>query len=204
MSNRLSMDMSNVRDTRDADASPVTPSSATQGASIEQSVRLFKVFEALRNGDTAAISRAAKGDDNMRLEGTTILHLAIQCAEMAVIEFVLSQQAADVNARDRDGNTPLHIAAQLGRVPVVKLLLDQKDVNDTVANYQGKTPMDLARSPDIYQQLQLSRSMFIDTNVRKVHQLVARNDYDGLQALLGDNKVRATLDVNGPELATDS
>jgi ankyrin repeat protein len=203
MSNRLSMDMSNVHTNRDPDASSVTPSSATQGASIEQSVRLFKVFEALRNGDTAAISRAAKGDDNMRLEGTSILHLAIQCAELAVIEFVLSQQAADVNARDRDGNTPLHIAAQLGRVPVVKLLLDQKDVNDTVANYQGKTPMDLARSPDIYQQLQLSRSMFIDTNVRKVHQLVTRSDYDGLQALLADNKVRATLDVNGPELATD-
>jgi len=203
MSNRLSMDMSSVHNNRDTDASPVTPSSATQGASIEQSVRLFKVFEALRNGDTAAISRAAKGDDNMRLEGTSILHLAIQCAEMAVIEFVLSQQAADVNARDRDGNTPLHIAAQLGRAPVVKLLLDQKDVNDTVANYQGKTPMDLARSPDIYQQLQLSRSMFIDTNVRKVHQLVTRSDYDGLQALLGDNKVRTTLDVNGPELATD-
>jgi hypothetical protein len=69
---------------QDADPSPVTPSSATQGASIEQSVRLFKVFEALRNGDTAAISRAAKGDDNMRLEGTSILHLAIQCAELAV------------------------------------------------------------------------------------------------------------------------
>lgn len=200
--NRLSTDMSNIRD-RDADASPVTPSSATQGQSIEQSVRLFKVFEALRNGDTAAISRAAKGDDNMRLEGTSILHLAIQCAEMAVIEYVLSQQAADVNARDRDGNTPLHTAAQLGRVPVVKLLLDQTDTNDAVTNYQGKTPLDVARSPDIYQQLQLARSMFIDTNVRKVHQLVTKSDYEGLEALLSDGKVKATMDVNGPELATD-
>jgi hypothetical protein len=196
------MDMSNMA--QDADLSPVTPSSATQGASIEQSVRLFKVFEALRNGDTAAISRAAKGDDNMKLEGTSILHLAIQCAELPVIEFVLSQQAADVNARDRDGNTPLHVAAQLGRVPVVKLLLDQKDVNDAVTNYQGKSPLELARSPEIYQQLQLARSMFIDTNIRRVHQLVTQNDYEGLEALLSDIKVKATLDVNGPELATDS
>jgi hypothetical protein len=199
--NRLSMDMSNMA--QDADLSPVTPSSATQGASIEQSVRLFKVFEALRNGDTAAISRAAKGDDNMKLEGTSILHLAIQCAELPVIEFVLSQQAADVNARDRDGNTPLHVAAQLGRVPVVKLMLDQKDVNDAVTNYQGKSPLELARSPEIYQQLQLARSMFIDTNIRRVHQLVTQNDYEGLEALLSDIKVKATLDVNGPELATD-
>lgn len=200
--NRLSMDISNTM-AQDADPSPVTPSSATQGASIEQSVRLFKVFEALRNGDTAAISRAAKGDDNMRLEGTTILHLAIQCAELAVIEFVLSQQAASVNARDKDGNTPLHVAAQLGRVPVVKLLLDQKDVNDAVTNYQGKSPLELARSPEIYQQLQLARSMFIDTNIRNVHELVTKGDYNGLEALLSDSKVKATLDVNGPELATD-
>jgi hypothetical protein len=195
------MDMSNMA--QGADPSPVTPSSATQGASIEQSVRLFKVFEALRNGDTAAISRAAKGDDNMKLEGTSILHLAIQCAELPVIEYVLSQQAADVNARDRDGNTPLHVAAQLGRVPVVKLLLDQKDVNDAATNYQGKSPLELARSPDIYQQLQLARSMFIDTNIRRVHQLVTQNDYEGLEALLSDIKVKATMDVNGPELATD-
>jgi hypothetical protein len=202
INNRLSMDMSNTM-AQDADPSPVTPSSATQGASIEQSVRLFKVFEALRNGDTAAISRAAKGDDNMRLEGTSILHLAIQCAELAVIEFVLSQQAADVNARDKEGNTPLHVAAQLGRVPVVKLLLDQKDINDAATNYQGKSPLELARSPEIYQQLQLARSMFIDANVQKVHQLVTKGDYDGLEALLGESKVKATLDVNGPELATD-
>jgi len=185
------------------DASPQTPSSATQGASIEQSVRLFKVFEALRNGDTVAISRATKGEEQTKLEGTTILHLAIQCAEMPVIEYVLSQQAADVNARDRDGNTPLHVAAMLGRAPVVKLLLDEKDINDTVANYQGKTALDLARSPDIFQQLQLAKSMFIDSNVRKVQQLVNKNDYEGLETLLGDSKVRTTMDVNGPELATD-
>ena len=179
-----------------------TPSSATQGASIEQSVKLFKVFEALRNGDTAAISRAARSEES-RLEGTTVLHLAVQCAEQAVIEFVLSQPGTDVNARDKEGNTPLHVAATLGRAPVVKLLLGQKDINDSIANYSGKLPLDLARSPDIFQQLQLARSVFIDANVRKVHALVAAGDYDGLQTLLGDDHVRSVVDVNGPELATD-
>lgn len=184
--------------------SPATPSSIPQGASIEQSVRLFKVFEALRDGDTAAIVKACKGEGDSRLEGTTILHLAIQCAEQPVIEYVLSQQAQDVNARDRDGNTPLHVAAMLGRAPVVKLLLDQKDVNDAVTNYTGKTPFDLARTPEIFQQLQLARSMFIDANVRKVHQFVTAGDYDGLEQLLADQRVQSTLDVNGPEMATDS
>lgn len=182
---------------------PATPTGASQGASIEQSVRLFKVFEALRNGDTAAIARACKVDGESKLEGTTILHLAIQCAQQPVIDYVLSQQAADVNVRDRDGNTPLHVAAMLGRAPVVKLLLEQNNVNDAIANYQGKTPLDLARNPDIFQQLQLARSMLIDSSLRKIRQAVMSGDYEGLEQLLADSRVKTTVDVNGPELATD-
>lgn len=182
---------------------PITPSSATQGASIEQSVRLFKVFEALRNGDTAAIAKAARADGDAKLEGTTILHLAIQCAEMPVIEYVLSQHDADINARDRDGNTPLHVAASLGRVPVVKLLLEQKVVNDAIANHQAKTPLDVARNPDIFQMLQLARSIYTDQQVRTIQQLVGKGDYDRLEELLGESRIRSTLDINSPELATE-
>lgn len=180
-----------------------TPSTATQGASIEQSVRLFKVFEALRHGDTAAIAKAARLDEDTKLEGTTILHLANQCAEQAVIEFVLSQADVDINARDRDGNTPLHVAAMLGRGPVVRLLLEQKEINDAVSNYHGKSPLDLARSPDIFQQLQLARSIFIDRTVRQIQQLVTESKYDEVEQLLANDRVHATIDINGPELATD-
>ncbi|KAB2577609.1 Oxysterol-binding protein [Lasiodiplodia theobromae] len=200
-----------------------SPSSPTaKGASIEQSVRLFRIFEALRNGDTAAISKAIREEastqggarqstssvsslSTARLEGTTILHLAIQCAELPVIEFVLSNVGAgiDLNGRDRDGNTPLHLAAQLGRAPVVKMLLDQSGINDSLTNYHGQTPLDLARTPDIFQQLQLTRSIFIDTNVKKIQELALQGDYKSLEAVLTDPRVQTTLDVNGPELATD-
>ncbi|GIZ37172.1 hypothetical protein CKM354_000063000 [Cercospora kikuchii] len=183
--------------------SPITPSTATQGASIEQSVRLFKVFEALRSGDTAAIAKATRASGEAKLEGTTILHLAIQCAEMAVIEYVLSQHDADINARDRDGNTPLHVAANLGRVPVVKLLLEQKEINDSIANHQGKTPLDVARNPDIFQLLQLARSVYTEKQIRTIHQLVAKGDYDALEELLSESRVRSTLDINAPELAQE-
>lgn len=180
------------------------PKDGPPGVTLEQSVRLFKVFEALRNGDTSAISKATRADaEEAKLEGTTILHLAIQCAEVAVIEYVLSQHSADINAKDRDGNTPLAVAASLGRLPVVKLLLEQKGINDSIANYQGKTPLDLARNPDIFQLLQLARSVFIDNNVRHIQQLVASGDYEALEQLLGDSRVKTTLDINGPELATD-
>ncbi|KAI9690344.1 MAG: hypothetical protein M1822_009306 [Bathelium mastoideum] len=207
-----------TRPSADQDESAAPSSPATAGASIEQSVRLFRLFESLRNGDTTAITRAIRGEQNDeagtsptapsgRIEGTSILHLAIQCAELPVIEYVLSftsdPSPVDVNGRDRDGNTPLHIASMLGRAPVVRKLLEQKDINDSIPNYQGQTALDLARSPDIYQQLQLARSIFVDSQVKKIQQLVTSASYDNLEKLLVDPRVRSNVDLNGSELTTD-
>jgi ankyrin repeat protein len=228
----LSASMSNVGAPADghSPSSPSfqpSPASPTQpkASSIEQSVKLFRVFESLRNGDTTAISRAIReqsapsdgGEEgrsslslpSARTEGTSILHLAIQCAEMPVIEFVLSNATAtpdspiDINGRDRDGNTPLHLAATLGRTPVVRVLLEQPGINDSITNYNGQTPLDLARTPDIFQQLQLARSIFIDTNVKKIHQLVVSGDMTALEQILQNGRIKSTIDVNGGELATD-
>ncbi|KAJ4320410.1 hypothetical protein N0V94_003381 [Neodidymelliopsis sp. IMI 364377] len=158
------------------------------------------------DSDTSRISLSLP---TARTEGTSILHLAIQCAELPVIEFVLSNATAtpnspvDINGRDRDGNTPLHLAATLGRAPVVRLLLDQPGINDSTANYNGQTPLDLARTPDIFQQLQLARSIYIDTNVKKIQQLVAAGDLDALESVLQDARIQSTLDVNGGEFTTD-
>jgi hypothetical protein len=205
-------------------ATPTSPVTA-KPASIEQSVKLFRVFESLRNGDTAAIQRAIReqsvpvADDdqprsslslpNSRTEGTSILHLAIQCAELPVVEFVLSNatpspdSVIDINGRDRDGNTPLHLAATLGRAPIVRMLLERPNINDSITNYIGQTPLDLARTPDIFQQLQLARSIFIDTNIKKIQQLVASGDVAATEKLLQDPRIKSTIDVNGPELTMD-
>lgn len=193
------------------------------GPSIQQSVRMFKLFEILRSGDHGAITkavtetstmptisgRAEGGSSSGTLEGTTILHLAIQCADPAVVEQIIAVArdtpgaSIDVNARDRDGNTPLHLASQLGRPTTVRLLLEQQDINDSLLNYQGRSALDLARTPDIFQQLQLSRSLFLDTSVQKIQKLVAKQDYDQLEKTLEDSRVENVIDVNGTELATD-
>ncbi|KAF1994372.1 hypothetical protein P154DRAFT_476060 [Amniculicola lignicola CBS 123094] len=224
----LSTSMSNVNMPESAAASPnLAPSPlspAPKGASIEQSVRLFRVFESLRNGDTGAISKAIREQSappdaeqsssslslpTRQTEGTSILHLAIQCAETPVIEFVLSNatpapdSVIDINGRDRDGNTPLHLAATLGRIPVVRMLLERPGINDSITNFNGQTPLDLARTPEIFQQLQLARSIFIDTNMKKIHQLVMAGDLTTLEKLLQDSRIKNTMDVNGQELATD-
>lgn len=203
-------------------ASNVHPRSAAtlspdKTMSIEQTVRKFKIFEALKNGDTAAISKAIRESDGSRmsissfatvstnLEDTTILHLAIQCAEQQVIEYVLSDGAGtiDVNARDRDGNTALHLAASLGRAPIVRLLLEQPGINDSLPNYAGRLPLDLARTPDIFQQLQLSRSIFVDSKIKQIQELVARGDYKSLGEILEEPRVKTVLDINGGEFTSD-
>ncbi|KAJ9155473.1 Oxysterol binding protein 1 [Pleurostoma richardsiae] len=191
-----------------------------KGNTLEQSVRKFRIVEALRSGDTASISRAIRetSENGPRpstssintqsgtvLDDTTILHLAIQCAEFPVVEYVLSDGAGsiDINARDKDGNTPLHIAASQGRTQVVRLLLDQKDINDAIANNQGRLPLDLARNPEIFQSLQLSRSLFAESKIRQVQELIAQGDYKTLEKVLEEPRLKTVLDINSTEFVSD-
>ncbi|KAG4421595.1 hypothetical protein IFR04_005214 [Cadophora malorum] len=211
----LMRSISNVQTPR---AMPAQPPPQEKTVSIESSVRKFRIFEALRSGDTAAIAKAIRESDGTRmstssatgsgssgLEDTTILHLAIQCAELPVVEYVLSDGAGtiDINARDKEGNTALHLAASQGRGQVVRLLLDQNGINDSIANYQGRLPLDMARTPDIFQQLQLSRSIFVDGKIRQVQALVAQGDYKRLGEVLEEPRVKMVLDINGGEFASD-
>ena len=190
---------------------PSVPSgvSSDHGASIEDSVRTFRVFEVLRGKDTAAISKAiaesVPSSANLNpIQGTTILHLAIQCAEPSIVEQVLREgKGLDVNAQDKEGNTALHLAAQLGRAPIVRDLLEVSDINDAISNRQAKLPIDLARTPEIFQQLQLARSIFLDDKFKEIHSAVTQNDYKKLEAILIEPRVEGTLDVNALELPTE-
>lgn len=175
--------------------------------SLDQSVRAFRLFEVLRTGDTTAISKAIKDAKDTQgpngLSGTTILHLAIQCAEPQVVEYVLSVGDVDINARDREGNTPLHLAAQLGRGPLVRDLLNRTTVNDAIVNYRGQTALDVARTPEIFQQLQLARSLFIDNKTQELQSLLSQGDYEKLEKLLEEPRVEGVMDVNSLDLPTD-
>lgn len=177
--------------------------------SIEQSVRTFRLFETLRSGDTNAILKAIKESQDQHgvgvaASGTTILHLAIQCADPQVVEYVMSNSTPhEINARDREGNTPLHLAAQLGRDSIVRQLLERPNIDDSIPNYRGQTALELARTPEIFQQLQLAKSLFIDSKTKEIQELATNGGYEKLEKLLEEPRVEGTLDVNSLELATD-
>ena len=198
----------------------IPPIPEAKGPTLEQSVKKFRVVEALRKGDTAYISKVIKesSDGEPRastssrvttggtgLDDTTILHLAIQCAEFPIIESVISESSGDldVNARDKDGNTPLHVAASQGRTNVVKILLEQNDINDAILNSSGKLPIDLARNPEIFQLLQLSKSLFTESKVKQIQLLIAKGDYDALAQVLEEPRVQTVIDINSTEFVTE-
>lgn len=191
----------------DVENMPSAPQEESVPMSLEESVRTFRLFEVLRAGDTSAISKAIKETRDAQglnnLPGTTVLHLAIQCAEPQVVEFVLSAGEGDLNARDREGNTPLHLAAQLGRAPLVRDLLNRPGLNDSIINYRGQTALDVARTPDIFQQLQLARSLFIDNKTQELQSLLSQGEYEKLEKLLEEPRVEGVLDVNSLDLPTD-
>lgn len=206
---QLAMDTSEY--SREAESSHQVPSGVTsdQGASIEDSVRTFRVFEVLRGKDSVAISKAIRESipssaNPSPIPGTTILHLAVQCAEPPVVEQVLREgRDLDFNTQDKEGNTALHLAAQLGRAPIVRDLLEISDVNDAISNRQGKQPIDLARTPEIFQLLQLARSIFVDEKIKEIHAALAQGDYKKFEAILIEPRVEGTLDVNALELPTE-
>ena len=195
-------------------SSTLTAEAPKAEMTIQQSVKMFRLFGVLRSGDDSAIAKAVKENGRRtspeeNLKGTTMLHLAIQCAEPPVVDQLLSiatsdpESGIDLNAQDRDGNTALQLASMLGRVTVVQLLLSQPSVDSTILNYQGRSALDLARNPEIFQQLQLARALFTQNQVRTVHELVRHQDHGNLEKLLEDPSVVAVLDVNGTELATE-
>ncbi|KAH8431198.1 OSBP family protein [Aspergillus melleus] len=180
----------------------------SRSMSLDQSVRTFRLFETLRSGDTTAIAKAIRETKDAQgagaLSGTTVLHLAIQCAEPQVVEYILSvDEDLNINERDRDGNTPLHLAAQLGRGPLVRELLNRPSLNDSIVNYRGQTALDVARTPEIFQQLQLARSLFMDQKTQEMQQLISQGDYEKLEKVLEEPRVEGIMDVNSLDLVTD-
>jgi hypothetical protein len=90
----------------------------------------------------AFIDQAANVDKK-RFSEKTALHHAVCQGHREIIQLLIFDKSADVNATDREGATPLHTATERGFEDIVHLLL-QNGADMAAKTWKGDTPLDLA------------------------------------------------------------
>jgi oxysterol-binding protein 1 len=114
--------------------------SKNRGISVGTWVRLLHIGYVLQTGDTVLITKTIREismyasttrlsslqeANEILLGGTSILHIAVQCAEPDVVEYIISHgsEFVDLNAQDNNGHTPLQLAIREDRESVVRVLM---------------------------------------------------------------------------------
>lgn len=96
------------------------------------------------SSSSLSLSLYGDGDDQFIdefLDGSSLLHLACQTADIGMVELLL-QHGAIVNATDSRNQTPLHHCLTRGRFEIAKLLLS-RGANPQAKDREGKTPLQL-------------------------------------------------------------
>ncbi|MBK8454703.1 MAG: ankyrin repeat domain-containing protein [Thiofilum sp.] len=93
-----------------------------------------------------ALSLSPKHINTQNKQGSTPLHIAVETGQLALVKYLLSQQA-NPSISDHSGNTPLHLALNPSyfndaNAIVFTLLAEKPELN--IQNQQGKTPLILA------------------------------------------------------------
>ncbi|KAG0211923.1 hypothetical protein BGX28_007205 [Mortierella sp. GBA30] len=212
---------------------PATSSSSasfpnTSLSSPDDPMKMLKILEALQKGDLNALSillPTYKGTasfpvpstpggtiaSTQSFEGlaqgsqTTPVHLAVQCAQYPVIEYVVNNTPqVDLNARDNHGSTALHIASSMGRLDVVKLLLSKNDVNDGVLDYKGKSALDVASTAEVRVVLKAHRTEYLTHATTLMHQYALSGDLTSLIGLFDHPRAAFVLNISHQDTETGS
>ncbi|GAA5851448.1 hypothetical protein JCM8547_001098 [Rhodosporidiobolus lusitaniae] len=137
----------------------------------EESLRAFKLLEALRNGDQEQIIgylnesqpslKQTVGETGILSDSpqgtSTPLHLAVRCAKFPTVELIYKHQPRSLTAQDARGQTPVHLAAALDRRDVLQLLLSKDEVDDMIRDASGKTCLEVAASAEAAAIITVSR-----------------------------------------------
>ncbi|EGF99292.1 uncharacterized protein MELLADRAFT_45770 [Melampsora larici-populina 98AG31] len=137
--------------------------------SVDESLRSFKLLQALRSGDSTQIltllnqyqdhSTTPHHDSDSPIYQITPLHLAVRCASTQTVQLVLSNSSPKhLLTQDASGQTPLHVACALGRTDVVALLLAQPQVDDSIRDLDSKTCLEVCKHPEVAKLVQVSRA----------------------------------------------
>ncbi|CAI2185017.1 6291_t:CDS:2 [Funneliformis geosporum] len=197
-------------------------STKNSNAAVEESLKTYKLLEALRTGDTTALQAiistytplapSTPNSINSTSASFTSQHnspspliLGVQCASTNTIEFIIANflgKHIDINQKDHLGNTALHYASKGGRIDVIELLLKQKNIDDTIVNVDGKQIIDLAKNQEIADILQANRDEFVEHSASLFKQYVMDSNYSGLHSLFSDPRAAALVDLNHQDPST--
>ncbi|CAB4396805.1 unnamed protein product [Rhizophagus irregularis] len=203
---------------------------SNSNAAVEDSLKTYKLLEALRSGDTSTLQTListytlpvpSSTSSSTPTSSTSSQHnlpspltLGVQCATTNTIEFIISNfvgKNIDLNQSDQLGNTALHYASKGGRIDVIELLLKQKNINDTIMNVDGKQPIDLAKNREIANILKgngmkgpslESRDEFVEHATSLFKQYITNSNYSGLYSLFSDPRAVALVDINHQDSTT--
>ncbi len=154
---------------RGFDPNSIDPERGETGLMIALRTGSMRVFEVLlkapgvdvemraRNGDTALMTAAYKGDiaavqalldhqAEVNRPGWTALHYAASVGADDIVQLLLDRYAY-IDAESPNRTTPIMMAARGGHILTVKLLLDA-GADVTLKNDAGMTAIDLARKFD--------------------------------------------------------
>ncbi|KAF9927719.1 hypothetical protein BGZ65_006642, partial [Modicella reniformis] len=186
---------------------------------------MFKILEALQKGDLSSlatllptyrptlsistpggtISSTQSFEGTSQGNQTTPVHLAVQCAQYPVIEYVLNNTPqVDLNARDNHGSTALHLASSMGRLDVVKLLLSKEDVNDGILDHKGKNALDVASTAEVRVVLKAHRTEYLTRSTMLMHKYSNSGDLISLKALFDHPRAAFVLNISHQDTDTGS
>lgn len=177
--------------------------------SVSEAVYSFRLLEALRKGDAAALAPFLKNESARAgpvRELTSPLHLAMRCAEASTIQTIIQNKSIDINlVESQYGNTPLHLASLSGRPDVVQYLLSLDNIDDTIKNNDGLDAMEVSKTPEIAQLFQVSRAelnfTFLDLLERWEKETPGTSDE--MLAFLNQGRI-GVVDVNAKSRHTGS
>ncbi|CAG8535593.1 1698_t:CDS:2 [Acaulospora colombiana] len=180
---------------------------------MEESLKTYRLLEALRSGDTDALSTIMlayqppapsspasstyQSNSQYAIPPSPLL-LATQCASYQTIEFITNNflDKIDINQQDQRGNTALHYASQMGRIDVCELLLRQKNINDTVVNNEGEQAIEIAKNQETADFLEENRAKYVEENSNLFRKYISDSNYVGIQMLFQDPRALVLIDIN--------
>lgn len=90
--------------------------------------------------------------------GETLVLMAIERHDRELLEYIVGEKKAEVNAPDRHGEYPLHKAVKTGILELVQYLVSH-GARPYVKNFYGKTPLDMAKLHNKYLQQGLAAQL---------------------------------------------